>query len=40
MEKLAAEKTNMIVAAADDMLDSKKTITSCDQVMSQVEQEQ
>ena len=40
MEKLAAEKTNMIAAAADDMLDAKKTITSCDQVRRQVEQEQ
>ena len=40
MEKLAAEKTNMIAAASDDMLDSKKTITSCDQVRRQVEQEQ
>ena len=30
MEKLAAEKINLIAAAAADMLDSKKTITSCD----------
>jgi hypothetical protein len=40
MEKLAAEKINLIAAAADDMLDAKKTITSCDQVRRQLEQEQ
>ena len=30
----------MIAIVADNMLDSKKTVVSCDQVMRQVEQEQ